>query len=255
MGIFFGLEVNFNFLFSIFCVGEMVIFMDVFIFVGNIEIYEWDFGIGVELCIVFGVGLYEIIYNILGLKFVVLEVILEWGCIVMWIDFIIEVVCCEDYFIGSVDIIDVVCFNSINGVIDFMVDSGYDFYGYIWSNGSNMEDFSGLLLGIYIVIVIDEVICEVEFIFMVDSFLFYVFDILVVMFICNGGVDGVVILVVSGGMLFYEYNWEGIGFGLDNMLSNISQGEYIVEVCDVNGCMFIQVLFVNELIFELDFNV
>ena len=254
-GTFLGPEANFNFSPSISCVGETVTFTDASTFVGNIETYEWDFGTGAEPRTAFGPGPHEIIYNTPGLKPVVLEVTSERGCIVTRIDLTTEVVCCEDHFTGSADITDVACPNSTNGAIDFTVDSGYDPYGYTWSNGSNTEDLSGLSPGTYTVTVTDEATCEAEFTFTVDSPPPYAFDTLVVMPTCNGGIDGAVTLVVSGGTPPYEYNWEGTGFGPDNTLSNISQGEYTVEVRDANGCTFTQVLPVNELILELDPNV
>ena len=69
---------------------------------------------------------------------------------------------------------------------------------------------------------------------------------------CDGGTDGAVTLVVDGGTPPYEYNWENTGFGTNNSLTNISQGDYTVEVRDANNCVFTQVLPVRELELTLD---
>ncbi|MEL6657034.1 MAG: gliding motility-associated C-terminal domain-containing protein [Bacteroidota bacterium] len=251
-GTFEGPVADFAFEPTIACVGETVTFTDASSFIGNIDSYEWNFGADAVPATATGVGPHNVIYETPGLKSVVLEVVSERGCIVTRVDLATEVVCCDDHFMGSAAITDVDCPNSTNGAIDFTVQSDFPSFGYSWSNGAVTEDLGGLMPGTYTVTVTDEATCEAEFSFVVNSPPPYTFDTLVVMPTCNGGTDGAVTLVVNGGTPPYEYNWGGTGFGPDNFLTNISQGDYTVEVRDANGCTFTQVLPVRELILTLD---
>lgn len=251
-GTFVGPEANFTFEPSVTCVGETVTFTDASSFIGNIDSYEWDFGEGAEPRTITGEGPHQVIYSTPGLKPVVLEVTSERGCIVTRIDLATEVVCCDDHFTASADVSDVDCPDSTNGAIDFSVSSGFGPFGYTWSEGSMSQDIGSLSPGTYTVTVVDEATCEAEFSYTVQSPPPFTFDTLVVMPTCNGGTDGAVTFVVNGGTPPYEYNWENTGFGPDNTLSGISQGDYTVEVRDANGCTFTQVLPVRELILTLD---
>ena len=51
---------------------------------------------------------------------------------------------------------DVSCFGGNDGSIDITVSCGTSPYSYIWSNGSTLEDQSGLTAGSYIVTVLDQ---------------------------------------------------------------------------------------------------
>lgn len=251
-GTFEGPVANFTFGPEIACVGETVNFTDASSFIGNIDDYEWDFGSGAVPRNANGEGPHQVVYNTPGIKPVVLSVTSERGCIVTRIDLATEVICCDDHFTTDASIMDVDCPDSTDGAIDFTVSNNFGPYGYTWSNAAQTQDINNLAPGVYTVTVVDEATCEDEFTFVVDSPPPFTFDTLVVMPTCNGGTDGAVTLVVNGGTPPYQYNWENMGFGPDNTLSNISQGDYTVVVQDDNGCEFTQVLPVRELQLLLD---
>ncbi|WP_367391711.1 gliding motility-associated C-terminal domain-containing protein [Lewinella sp. LCG006] len=251
-GTFVGPEANFVFEPSIACIGETILFTDASSFIGNIDSYTWDFGTGAVPRTATGEGPHGVVYNTPGIKPVILEVTSERGCIVTRINLTTEVVCCDDHFTTGAIVSDVDCPDSTDGAIDFLVSNDYGPYGYAWSNGANTEDLTGLAPGVYTVTVVDEATCQDAFSFVVDSPPPFTFDTLVVMPTCNGGTDGAVTLVVNGGTPPYQYNWQNMGFGPDNTLSNISQGDYTVIVRDANGCQFTQVLPVRELELQLD---
>lgn len=251
-GTFVGPEANFVFEPSIACIGETILFTDASSFIGNIDSYTWDFGTGAVPRTATGEGPHGVVYNTPGIKPVILEVTSERGCIVTRINLTTEVVCCDDHFTTGANVSDVDCPDSTDGAIDFSVSNDYGPYGYAWSNGANTEDLTGLAPGVYTVTVVDEATCQDAFSFVVDSPPPFTFDTLVVMPTCNGGTDGAVTLVVNGGTPPYQYNWQNMGFGTDNTLSNISQGDYTVIVRDANGCQFTQVLPVRELELQLD---
>ncbi|MEZ4985569.1 MAG: gliding motility-associated C-terminal domain-containing protein [Saprospiraceae bacterium] len=252
MGTFLGPDADFTFGPDVVCVGETVTYTDASSFIGNIERYEWNFGAGAVPRTAIGPGPHQVVYNTPGIKPVLLEVTAERGCVVSHIELATEVVCCEDHFTGNAAITNVDCPDSTDGAIDFTVSSGYDPYGYTWSNGANTQDITGLSPGVYTVTVIDEATCEATFNFTVGAPPPFIFDTLVVMPTCNGGTDGAVTLVVNGGTPPYEYNWQNTGFTSNNTLANIMQGDYTVVVRDANGCTFTQVLPVRELELTLD---
>lgn len=251
-GTFEGPEANFIFGPEVACVGETVTYTDASSFIGLIEGYEWDFGMGAVPRTASGPGPHDVTYDTPGLKPVLLEVTSDRGCVVTRIELATEVICCEDHFTVDADISDVDCPDSTDGAIDLTVMNDYAPYGYTWSNGPNTEDLNNLPPGVYTVTVTDEATCEDEFSFTVASPPPFSFDTLVVMPTCNGGTDGAVTLVVNGGTPPYAFNFENAGFTPNNTLSNISQGDYTVVVRDDNGCEFTQVLAVRELELQLD---
>ncbi len=251
-GTFLGPNADFNFQPSQACVGEAVTFTDASSFVGVIEERNWDFGPDATPRTATGVGPHQVVYDRPGTKAVVLEIVAERGCVVTRVDLAAEIICCDDHFTTSAAVSDVDCPDSTDGTIDFSVSNDYGPYGYTWNTGATTQDLTGLPPGSYTVTVVDEATCEDTFTFTVDSPPPFVFDTLVVMPTCNGGTDGAVTLVVTGGTPPYQYNWQNTGFGANNGLTNIGQGDYTVVVRDANGCTFTQVLAVRELELTLD---
>lgn len=234
------------------CVGESITFQDASTFTTDpIAIRRWNFGAGATPATATGTGPFTVSYNRPGIKSVVLEVETNRGCVVTEIA-TVEVICCDDHFTTSANVTDVDCPNAATGAIDFNVVNNYGPYTYNWNNGLTSQDLTGLNGGVYQVAILDQAGCRDTLSFTVDSPPPYSFDTLVVMPTCNGGTDGAVTLVVSGGTPPYQYNWQNAGFGPNNTLLNISQGDYTVTVRDANGCLINQVLPVRELELELN---
>lgn len=251
-GTFVGPNADFTYQPDQVCVGEPVTFTDASSYIGNIDSYVWNFGQTATPSTITGQGPHSVSFNSPGMKSVVLEITAERGCIVTQIELTTEVVCCDDHFAVDAMVSDLDCPDSVDGVIDITVTNNYGPYGYTWSTGANTEDIAGLMPGTYTVTIVDEASCEDSFDFTVGAPPPFTFDTLITMPTCNGGTDGAVTLEVNGGTPPYEYNWEGAGFGPSNTLSNISQGDYTVEVRDANGCEFTQVMEVRELELALD---
>lgn len=55
---------------------------------------------------------------------------------------------------------------------------------------------------------------------------------------CNGGFNGMVNVIVIGGIVFYSYLWFLMG-GINVIVIGLSVGIYIVIVIDNNGCIII----------------
>lgn len=115
------------------------------------------------------------------------------------------------------------------------------FYEYSWEGQffGNDNMLIDLFVGDYVVVICDVNGCIIEFIILVRE-LEFMFDLVqfgIVNLFCMGFFDGVIIINIVNGQLFYQYNFnDGNGFVIINFVSGLSVGAYIVNVFDVNLC-------------------
>lgn len=250
-GTFLGPSANFNATPETICVGQSITFTDESAYVGNLIGWAWNFGADAQTPTASGQGPHTVTFDRPGVKGIQLSVEAERGCIVTaTVPILVE--CCSDHFTTDGFTSDITCPGTNTGSIDLEVRSNYPPLSYNWSNGEVREDIFGLEAGSYTVSIVDDVGCDTEVSFNIESPPEFAFDTLVTMPTCNGGTDGAVQLQVSGGTPGYEYNWQNSGFGPDNTLSNISQGDYQVVVRDQNNCETEMLLPVRELQLILD---
>lgn len=250
-GTFLGPTADFAAVPESICVGQAITFTDQSSYVGNLIGWSWNFGADARTSTATGQGPHTVAFDRPGFKGIQLTVEAERGCIVTaTVPILVE--CCTDHFQTGGVASDLTCPGTSTGTIDLDVRSNYEPLTYNWSNGETGQDISGLEVGDYSVSVVDEAGCTTELNFTIDSPPDFVFDTLVNMPTCNGGTDGAVQLQVSGGTPGYEFNWQNTGFGPDNTLSNISQGDYPVVVRDQNDCETEMLLPVRELELVLD---
>lgn len=250
-GTFLGPTANFSATPETICVGQSITFTDESSFVGNLIGWAWNFGGDARTPTASGEGPHTVTFDRPGVKGIQLSVEAERGCIVTaTIPILVE--CCSDHFTTEGFTSNLTCPGTSTGSIDLEARSDYAPLSYSWSNGEVREDIFGLDPGNYTVSIVDDVGCETEVSFVIDSPPEFEFDTLVTMPTCNGGTDGAVRLQVSGGTPDYEYNWQNSGFGPDNTLSNISQGDYSLIIRDQNNCETEMLLPVRELELVLD---
>lgn len=250
-GTFLGPTANFSASQQTICVGQTITFTDESSFVGSLVDWAWQFGPDAATPTALTQGPHTVQFNRPGVKGIQLTVEAERGCVVTaTIPILVE--CCPDHFTTSGVTSDLVCPGTNTGSIDLSARSNYPPLSYSWSNGDSREDIFGLETGNYTVSIVDDVGCRTEVSFIIDSPPDFAFDTLVTKPTCNGGTDGAVQLVVSGGTPGYEYNWQNTGFSPNNFLNNISQGDYPVIVRDQNNCQTAMVLPVRELELILD---
>jgi gliding motility-associated-like protein len=53
---------------------------------------------------------------------------------------------------------------------------------------------------------------------------------------CNGGNDGSLTTIVSGGVAPYDFNWNNYNYPNISNASNLNSGVYLLNVTDANGC-------------------
>lgn len=133
------------------------------------------------------------------------------------------------------------CIGGVQGTIDLTVSGGTPGYAYNWNNNQTVEDLANLNAGVYSCVVTDTNNC-------VDSISITITDPDAVVptethtdISCFGGADGTIDLSVTGGTPGYTYIWNN-GSTLEDQ-TNLSAGNYFVDVYDVHNCgAFISVL-------------
>lgn len=137
---------------------------------------------------------------------------------------------------GSINsITSVSCFGGNDGAADINVSGGTPPYSYSWSNGATTEDINGVSAGFYSLTITDAASATAT----VNLSIGQPTPISITRFIddvsCNGGTDGGISLVVSGGAAPYSYSWTN-GDTSQNITNQMS-GPYTVTVTDANGCV------------------
>ena len=135
-----------------------------------------------------------------------------------------------------VQVLDVICFEEENGIIDIEVVGGTAPYTYDWSNDSTSQDLNGVAAGTYSLEVDDVNGCtdtlsvavnEPEILIMtVDT---------VIDATCSGAFDGEVTVQAQGGTEPYIYTWPNIN-QTGPTATDLSAGTYEVQVVDASGC-------------------
>lgn len=121
-----------------------------------------------------------------------------------------------------------------NGQIDITVNGGSGPYTFLWSNGSTLEDASGLAAGFYSVVVTDSKFCSSRtgFLLSEDNTLRISFQVTP-----TGCVDnhtGAIDITVTGGTPPYAYNWMNGSTAED--INGLPAGIQRVTVTDAGGC-------------------
>ena len=138
------------------------------------------------------------------------------------------------------EVTDVTCFNQATGEIDLTITGGTFPYTFNWSNGTVNEDAINLVAGSYSYIVLDDNLCSLSGVELVDEPLELIVTNQVTNVDCHGESTGAINLTVSGGLQPYTYNWSNSLYQLSNTtqnLENFPQDSYHYEVIDDNGCV------------------
>jgi hypothetical protein len=128
------------------------------------------------------------------------------------------------------------CSGASDGSIDLSVSGGALNYTFDWSNGSQVEDPNGLVVGVYTVTVTDANGCTVKRNRSVTEPNPITFGTDLYSPTCGGNSDGFIKLTgVSGGTGGKSYAWTGSSSTNRNAL-NLDVGTYSVTVTDANNC-------------------
>lgn len=124
---------------------------------------------------------------------------------------------------------NVLCNGQANGSVDIDINGGTQPYTYNWSNGSTVEDNSGLIIGTYTVTVTDLHGCSTSTSVTITEPLVLSVNCSVINNVsCFGGNNGVVNVASSGGTAPYS---------IVPTPSGLVAGTYTFVVTDANGCV------------------
>ena len=140
--------------------------------------------------------------------------------------------------ISNVLIQNVNCYDSADGELTVQHVGGTSPFTYLWNDPLTQTTVTaiGIEPGSYNVIVTDTMGCSDTSITVTvtqpDSL--YISSITSTSVLCNGGSNGTATVIVAGGTSGYNYNWNTGGTNFID--SNLTAGNYTVNVTDVNGC-------------------
>ena len=188
-----------------------------------------------------------------GNKSVALTVGTEDGCQVTEVNSSINVEnCCEtlNAISATETITDLECLTIPTGAITLDINSNVDITSINWDIGATTPTITDLFTGIYEVSITNALGCDTTFSFEVGApdALSIIPDI--TMPACAGGMDGMIVLNTSGGVMPYAFLWED--GNTTNTLSNLGVDIYDVTISDAAGCEVILAVDVRELELELN---
>lgn len=137
------------------------------------------------------------------------------------------------------------CFGNANGVIDLEVIGGSPAYTWLWNDGINTLDRSGLVPGNYRLTVTDARQCSaVSNLFTINSPAPLSISGSSTPVSCFGGSNGTAQITISGGTTPFLTEWNTGIFG--PALTAIEAGSYTASVSDANGCSAIRTVQVQS---------
>ncbi len=131
------------------------------------------------------------------------------------------------------------CFNTTDGSISLTVTGGTvgSDYQYNWSNGGNTGQQTALAPGDYQVTITDDLGCQLQESYTIDSPAPILLDVVEMPAFCNGTPTGTATVTATGGDGNYSYAWD---LEADNQTTatatNLLANIYFVTVTDGNGC-------------------
>lgn len=135
-------------------------------------------------------------------------------------------------------IINVACFGEPTGAINLTISGGTPTYTYLWNDGANVQNRTGLLAGTYTVTVTDanNCIATISNIEITQPANVISLSSSQVNADC-GGTVGSITVTPSGGTGPYSYDWSGSPTGDGTpIITNLGAGTYAVTVTDANSC-------------------
>ena len=144
---------------------------------------------------------------------------------------------------------DASCFSTATGEINIDVWGVTPSYTYVWSNGANTQDVTGLTAGGYSVTIRDFKGCQRVVPFTIGQPNLLTGTLTATGVLCNGDATGTLTVTPNGGTTPYTYSWQNSTtlYAVNAAtLSNVIADDYQVTVTDAKGCVYID----NETVTE-----
>ncbi len=129
--------------------------------------------------------------------------------------------------------VDASCNGCADGSIDLTVTGGTPPFQYFWSNGATTQDVTGLVAGLYCVVVVDATFCSDSICVVITEPFGINLSVVVTDISCFGANDGAIDLTVTNATPPVVYNWSNGDVTED--INGLSSGTYTVIVIDANG--------------------
>lgn len=135
-------------------------------------------------------------------------------------------------------ITNMICYGYPIGEIDLTVNGGTKPYKYTWSTGDTKQDLDSLNAGVYSVTIIDSQACSFNGTYGISTPTQLVLSYNSSNVRCNGGDDGSLILLASGGTYPWSYEITGPNSFSSSNVSNksLKAGSYKIILTDNNDC-------------------
>jgi gliding motility-associated-like protein len=135
----------------------------------------------------------------------------------------------------SSSVTPVSCNGGNNGTATVTAGGGVLGYSYSWSNGSTNQSIAGLTSGNYSCTITDANNCSIiTNVFVSEPNQLALLSTTINDVSCNGGSDGDVTILITGGTQSYVFLWS-TGATV-NTLTNLTAGTYTCDIIDANGC-------------------
>lgn len=154
------------------------------------------------------------------------------------------------------ELINVSCFEEVDGGINITVENGVPPYTYLWSNGSTQQNLSNVVAGIYSVEITDAAGTTITEQASVSEPTSFLVD-LSILAESNSNADGSAEISITGatpfvsnGKPYYKVEWSnGIKDSLH--IDNLAEATYSFVITDANGCTYSDEFFIPNNIGDL----
>ena len=140
-----------------------------------------------------------------------------------------------------------ICFGQSNGYANVQAQGGTQPYHYAWSGSNSIDSFANnLAAGAQTVTVTDRNGCSVSVPFTIYQPAALVINAVdTISAHCSSSHDGHAVAVVSGGLVTYNYNWDGTSSGAVDSTIGLAVGNHTLTVTDSKGCTTSATFYIN----------
>ena len=135
----------------------------------------------------------------------------------------------------TTSLVNNICYGDADGGITLSVSGGIQPYSFNWSNGSSLQNQTGLIAGNYMATVTDSAGCTNQINVTISQPSQLLSTIQKNDVSCNGDINGTATALVSGGTPPYSYIWTN-GSTVAS-ISGLAPGNYALTVTDASGCI------------------